>query len=257
MHAPRRPAVKRRCAVTRRPRDTFATHSRDRQVLAAWEKSGRATLASRPGWIVVHARSVDDRSPSTGCDRRPHDLRLSRNPKHPPIGTPIARRLDSSPVPAKPPRFVTNVTSPRRRFSTAALAKTSSLFSNAPGPRALPSRPSSSGRSVRISSAACSRRASCASTATPAATIGSAPSRARGVDSLHEQDSGFESLEGSGGQINAATRPRGFSRPVAQKGKNSQASIGRLVSFLVAAPLRARAGGSCRTREGFECADPR
>ena len=70
--------------------------------------------------------------------------------------------------------------SPRRRSSTASCVKTSSPSSNAPGPPARPSPASSSGRSGPISKAACSLMAFCASTVTPAATIGSSRSRDRG-----------------------------------------------------------------------------
>jgi hypothetical protein len=105
---------------------------------------------------------------------------------------PSARRLRtrwvSIPVPAKSLPFAMNATSPRRRSSTASCVKTSRPSSNAPGRRALQSPVSSSGRCAPILSAACSPMDSCASVATPAVTIGSLPSHAKGVGSVRHAE---------------------------------------------------------------------
>lgn len=141
-----------------------------------------AARSRRPVERSVTGRGEFREGSREGSQRRWFDP-SGRAPPRPACG--LLGEFDSTPVPAKPPRFVMNVTSPRRRSSTASCARTSSRSSNAPDRRALRSPASSSGRSGPISSAGSSLTASCVFTATPAATIGSSRLHAKGVASVH------------------------------------------------------------------------
>ena len=141
-----------------------------------------AARSRRPGERSVTGRGEFREGSREGSQRRWFDP-SGRAPPRPACG--LLGEFDSTPVPAKPPRFVMNVTSPRTRSSTASCARTSSRSSNAPDRRALRSPASSSGRSGPISSAGSSLTASCVFTATSAATIGSSRFHAKGVAFVH------------------------------------------------------------------------
>ena len=121
---------------------------------------------------------------------RPDDPRVQVDACTRVAGSPVTRqsrersprRFDPVPPDARPSP-TTPATSPRRPSSTKSSARSSYPSSPGLAQQAPPSLGSSSEKFAASSSAACWRTASCASTATPVATTGSSPSRARAAAS--------------------------------------------------------------------------